>query len=77
MSATPFLLALLFQIGFSLSPLATGSLIFAGAAGSLVGRSLLGACLAYADFRTMLIINTFFAVALFAAAAFSILAIAT
>jgi len=56
-SAMPFLLALLFQIGFKLSPVETGSLIFAAAFGSLFGRFFLTRLVRRFGFRHVLLAN--------------------
>ena len=56
-SAIPFLLALLFQIGFHLSALNTGSLIFAAAFGSLFGRFFLTRLVRRFGFRHVLLAN--------------------
>jgi EmrB/QacA subfamily drug resistance transporter len=53
--AAPFLLPLLFQIGFGLSPLAAGSLIFASGVGSLLTRPVLTLAIRRYGFRNMLI----------------------
>ncbi|MBX3564175.1 MAG: MFS transporter [Sphingomonas sp.] len=56
-SAAPFLLALLFQLGLGLSPLAAGSLIFGSALGSVCARWPLGWMLRRWGFRRMLTAN--------------------
>lgn len=56
-SATSFLFALLFQIGFGLSPAATGGIIFANALGAVFGRSLLSPLLNRVSFRRLLTVN--------------------
>jgi EmrB/QacA subfamily drug resistance transporter len=53
--AAPFLLPLLFQIGFGLSPLAAGSLIFVSGVGSLLTRPILTLAIRRYGFRRMLI----------------------
>ena len=53
--AIPFLLALLLQIGFGLTPLAAGLLSFAGAAGSLLNKPLIPRIVRWFGFRTVLI----------------------
>ncbi len=55
---TPFLLALLLQVGFGFSPFEAGSLIFASAAGSLVSKPLLQPITRRLGFRTTLLITT-------------------
>jgi hypothetical protein len=56
--AAPFLLPLLFQIGFGLSPVATGSLIFVSGVGSLLTRPVLTQAIKRVGFRNMLIAAT-------------------
>jgi hypothetical protein len=56
-SAVPFLLALLFQLGFGLTPLAAGGLIFASALGAVFGRWLLSPIVSRTGFRAFLIGN--------------------
>jgi len=56
-SATPFLFALLFQIGFGLSPAAAGGIIFANALGAVLGRWLLTPLLRRISFRALLTSN--------------------
>lgn len=56
-SAAPFLLALLFQLGFGLSAAATGGLIFASALGAVLGRWLLTPVVTRFGFRQFLIVN--------------------
>lgn len=53
----PFLLPLLFQLGFGLSPLQSGLLTFASAVGALFMKTLAGQILKYYGFRTTLIVN--------------------
>ncbi len=53
--AIPFLLALLLQVGFGLTPLAAGLLSFAGAAGSLLNKPLIPRIVRWFGFRTVLI----------------------
>lgn len=57
-SAIPFLLVLLFQVGFGLTPLEAGGLIFASALGSASGRPLLERALRRWGFRRLLTINS-------------------
>jgi EmrB/QacA subfamily drug resistance transporter len=53
--AAPFMLPLLFQIGFGLSPLEAGSLVFVSAVGSLLTRPVLDLAIKRYGFRKMLI----------------------
>jgi EmrB/QacA subfamily drug resistance transporter len=53
--AAPFMLPLLFQIGFGLSPVAAGSLIFVSGVGSLLTRPVLTLAIQRYGFRNMLI----------------------
>ncbi|MCP5433775.1 MAG: DHA2 family efflux MFS transporter permease subunit [Alphaproteobacteria bacterium] len=57
LGATPFLLALLFQVGFGLSPLHSGLLIFASALGALVMKPCAPPILKRFGFRNVLIWN--------------------
>lgn len=71
-SATSFLFALLFQIGFGLTPAAAGGIIFANAAGAAMGRWGLTGLLARIGFRRLLIGNAWaIAITVAACAAFS------
>jgi EmrB/QacA subfamily drug resistance transporter len=56
--AIPFMLPLLFQIGFGLSPIAAGSLIFVSGVGSLMTRPVLTLAMRRYGFRNMLIGTT-------------------
>lgn len=56
-SAISFLFALLFQLGFGLSPALTGGIIFANALGAFFGRWVLTAALARISFRNLLVVN--------------------
>jgi EmrB/QacA subfamily drug resistance transporter len=56
-SAVPFLLALLFQVGFGLSAAEAGGLVMASAIGSLPARWLVSAGAARFSFRLMLQVN--------------------
>lgn len=56
--ASPFLLPLMFQLGFGLSPLESGSLSVATAIGSLAVRGVLQKAIAIVGFRTLLITCT-------------------
>lgn len=57
-SGMPFLLTLLFQIGFGLSPAEAGGMILAMAVGSVLGRTALLRMLKLWRYRTLLIVNT-------------------
>lgn len=57
-SAGPFLLALLFQLGFGLSPAAAGGLIFAVALGSCFGRFIVSPAVKITGFRNFLALNS-------------------
>lgn len=57
-SAGPFLLALLFQLGFGVTPAASGSLIFAVALGSCFGRYLVTPAVRLIGFRSFLMLNS-------------------
>lgn len=56
-AATPFLLPLLFQVGFGLSPLAAGGLIFAYFLGNLGMKTITTPTLRRFGFRTVLSVN--------------------
>ncbi len=56
--ATPFLLPLMFQLGFGLSPLDSGLLTVAGAVGSLATRGVMGHAIHRFGFRPLLIAAT-------------------
>ena len=53
--AIPFLMAMLLQVGFGLSPLASGFLTFASAAGALVSKPALRHFVQWVGFRSLLI----------------------
>jgi EmrB/QacA subfamily drug resistance transporter len=55
--ATPFLLALLLQVGFGLSPLAAGFITFASAAGAMVMKFVTTPIVGYFGYRNVLIYN--------------------
>ena len=57
LGATPFLLALLFQIGFGMSPLTAGWLIFASSVGALAMRAMVTQTFTRFGFRSVLLIN--------------------
>ncbi len=65
----PFLLPLLFQIGFGLSPLQSGLLTFAGAAGAMAMRASVAPILRRFGIKRVLLINTGIASAFIAACA--------
>jgi len=65
--ATPFLLPLMFQIGFGLSPLHSGLLTFAGAAGAMLMRASVAPILRRFGIKRVLVINTFVAAGFIAA----------
>jgi EmrB/QacA subfamily drug resistance transporter len=58
MGATPFLLALLLQIGFGLNPLAAGLMTFTSAAGALVMKATARPILQRFGFKPVLVANT-------------------
>ena len=53
--AIPFLMAMLLQVGFGLSPLASGLLTFASAAGALVNKPAIRPIVRWVGFRSLLI----------------------
>jgi EmrB/QacA subfamily drug resistance transporter len=57
LGATPFLLALLLQMGFGLSPFAAGLMTFASAAGALAMKTTAAPILRWFGFRRVLTIN--------------------
>ena len=65
LGASPFLLAMLFQIGFGLSPFRAGLLTFISAAGALAMKTAAPPILRRFGFRRVLIVNTFITAALF------------
>jgi hypothetical protein len=56
--ASPFLLPLLFQLGFGLSPLASGLLTMASAIGALATRGLMTRAIRLVGFRSLLLAMT-------------------
>jgi EmrB/QacA subfamily drug resistance transporter len=56
-SAVPFLLTMLFQVGLGLSAIEAGGLIFASAVGALLSRYCINPLLALLGFRQLLVIN--------------------
>lgn len=67
--AIPFLLPLMLQVGFGLSPFASGSLTFAAAAGALTMKLTAGPILRRFGFRRVLVVNTLVSAASLAAVA--------
>lgn len=68
--AMPFLLPLMFQLGFGLSPLQSGLLTFAGAAGAILMRFTVAPILRRFGIKRVLVVNTFIAASFIAAAGF-------
>jgi EmrB/QacA subfamily drug resistance transporter len=68
--ATPFLLPLLLQLGFGMSPLKSGLLTFITAIGAFGMKTAAGSILRWLGFRTTLLVNTVIAAFLTAAPAF-------
>ncbi|WP_457092528.1 DHA2 family efflux MFS transporter permease subunit [Microvirga sp. P5_D2] len=68
--AIPFLLPLMLQIGFGLSPVASGSLTFVAAAGALFMKTLAKRILEHTGFRKLLTINALVGAAFVAANGF-------
>jgi len=67
--ALPFLLPLLLQVGFGLTPFASGSLTFAAAAGALVMKFTASTALRRFGFRQTLVVNSLISGAFLAACA--------
>jgi len=67
LGASPFLLALLLQVGFGLSPLEAGLLTFAGAAGALVMKFTAPPIIRRLGMRNVIIVNALIASAFFLA----------
>jgi EmrB/QacA subfamily drug resistance transporter len=63
LDATPFLLPLLFQVGFGLSPFQAGLLTFSSSLGAMLVRVLSGAFLRFFGFRRLLVGNAVLAAA--------------
>jgi EmrB/QacA subfamily drug resistance transporter len=63
LDATPFLLPLLFQIGFGMSPLQSGLLSFSSSLGAMLVRTLSGPFLRFFGFRRLLVGNACLAAA--------------
>jgi EmrB/QacA subfamily drug resistance transporter len=73
-NATPFLLPLLFQVGFGLNPLASGTLVLVYFLGNIAIKPLTSRILRRFGFRTVMVINGMLAgIAILACAAFSAL----
>jgi MFS family permease len=68
--AMPFLLPLMFQLGFGMSPLQSGLLTFAGAAGAMLMRASVAPILRRFGIKRVLVINTAVATAFLAACGF-------
>jgi len=68
--AVPFLLPLMFQLGFGLNPFESGLLTFASAIGAIALKFLATTALKFAGFRSVLIIASAVGAALMAANAF-------
>ncbi|WP_332766913.1 MFS transporter [Phenylobacterium sp.] len=60
MGATPFMLAMLLQIGFGMSPFQAGLMTFISAAGALVMKTTAPPILRRFGFRTVLVVNAVF-----------------
>ncbi len=67
LDAVPFLLPLLFQVGFGLSPLQSGVLSFSSSLGAMLVRTLSGTFLRFFGFRRLLAGNACLAAAVTAA----------
>ena len=67
MGASPFMLAMLLQVGFGLSAIQAGLMTFISAAGALVMKTAAPPILRRFGFRTVLIVNAFIVAASFAA----------
>ena len=67
LDATPFLLPLLFQVGFGLSPLHAGLLTFSSSLGAMLVRTFSGLFLRVFGFRRLLVGNACLAAAVTAA----------
>ena len=68
--AIPFLLPLMLQVGFGLSPLASGSLTFIAAVGALFMKTMAKRILEWTGFRRLLTVNAFIGAAFVAANGF-------
>jgi len=67
--ALPFLLPLLLQVGFGMSPFQSGLITFAGAVGAMAMKIAAAAILRRFGFRTVLVVNTLVSAAFLAACA--------
>jgi EmrB/QacA subfamily drug resistance transporter len=67
--AMPFLMPLLFQLGFGMTPFQSGMLTFAGAVGAITMKTTAAPILRRFGFRRVLLINAFISCAFIAAAA--------
>jgi len=67
--AMPFLLPLLFQLGFGMTPFQSGMLTFAGAVGAITMKTTAAPILRRFGFRRVLLVNAFISSAFIAAAA--------
>ena len=65
--ATPFLLPLLFQVGFGLSPFQSGSLTFVSTLGAMAMKPTAGPILKKAGFRNVLVFNALLSTCFFLA----------
>ncbi len=68
--AMPFLLPLMFQLGFGMTPLQSGLLTFAGAAGAMLMRASVAPILRRFGIKRVLVVNTFVAASFIAACGF-------
>ena len=68
--AIPFLLPLMFQVGFGLNPLESGSLTFIAAAGALFSKTIAKKVLQVIGFRRLLTVNAVLSAAFLAANGF-------
>ncbi|HMM15791.1 MAG TPA: DHA2 family efflux MFS transporter permease subunit [Parvibaculum sp.] len=68
--ALPFLTPMMLQLGFGLTPFASGMITFAGAAGAIVMKFTAGPIIRYFGFRTVLLANTFICAAFMASYGF-------
>jgi len=59
MGALPFLVPLMLQLGFGLTPFASGLITFAGAAGALTMKLVAAPILRWLGFRRVLLVNAF------------------
>jgi EmrB/QacA subfamily drug resistance transporter len=67
--ALPFLLPLLLQLGFGMTPFGSGLITFTGAVGAMIMKVAAGAILRRFGFRTVLVINSLVSAAFLAACA--------